>query len=216
MSIIYTGIFSVQGCVVQSSKEPKINDVLSSLISNLDLEINVMRSFGAHQRSFDHTIQVIIEDRYAYVTACTSELNHTVAFRYLKQIIIQHGRRNINTPEGRKDFEHYMFQLMDSAPNDPEYNPSGAIQKQIDYTTNVIRDNIQLTLDRGDDLTNIADTSQRLSVTSTVFSKSAKTLKCAMFRNDAKMAFILILQLLFIALCCLGLIIVIVYVTIKW
>ena len=72
-----------------------------------------MRSFGAHQRSFDRTIQVIIEDRYAYVTACTSELNHTVAFRYLKQIIIQHGRRNINTPEGRKDFEHYIFQLMD-------------------------------------------------------------------------------------------------------
>lgn len=212
MSIVYIGIFSSQGCLSYSSKDNRINGIIEALVSGLDLEIDNNRSFGANPNCFNYSIQIKITDRHAYATACTSTLNHMVAFKYLQHIVYQHKSYDVYTIQGKSDFENYITRTMETAPEDPLYNPLAPTRKQVEDLTNIMTDNIRLAINRGQTLTDITDRSEKLSSQSNIFSKTAKAVKCAMIKNNLKTTIILILIILFfLALTAAALYIVITY-----
>ena len=201
MSIIYTGIISLQGCLVCSSKDNRINSIIEIIVSSLDLEIDTRRSFSANDKCFGYSIQVIISNNHAYVTACSPELNHMVSFEYLRDIVKQHGYQDIYTPKGKQDFENYLRRTMETAPSDPIYNPLAPVRKQIEDITDIMNDNIRTAVNRGSSLIEIEDRSNRLLDQSHIFTKTAKALKCAMIRDNLKItAMLILLLLLFMAI----------------
>lgn len=204
MSIVYTGIFSDKGCIIQCSIDMKINPIIDSLIRSLDLEVDSMRSFGPHEKSYNYAIQAKIVDRHIYISACTADLDRRVVFNFLDDII---GKNN-----NIKELEGYILREMRTAPNNPKYNPLGTLQEKIKDTKTVISNNIDMILQRGDSLIEIADKSERLSNNSVIFNKSTKKLKCAMIKNNIKLLLIILFSLVLF----LGFIGFILFILIKW
>ena len=74
------------------------------------------------------------------------------------------------------------------------------IQEEIDQTKGIVHRNIDLVIERGENLENLQEKSENLHVQSQLFRKHAKKLKCKMLMKNIKMTILIIFIILLIIL----------------
>ena len=60
--------------------------VFEALLSSIDLNIDQKRSFACQQQTGNHSIQYMVNNEIAYVSAATSQFHHTICFEFLRKL----------------------------------------------------------------------------------------------------------------------------------
>lgn len=195
--IVYTCIFNAIGevlCVKRipplDDSEPNIDTIVKALSAKID-------TYVEHKKCFDvadgYNLQYAVIDGICFL-CCSKNLQHRICFMYLQRLSelitrfhITGNRCNdidILTDETNK----LMILYSDAAYVDK----IESVKRNINEILEIMHNNIDKILNRGESLENLARRASDLTFDTTQFSRSAKEVRCKLCMNNIKMMVILI------------------------
>ena len=74
------------------------------------------------------------------------------------------------------------------------------MQRELDKTKNIMIDNVQKALQKGEKIDNLVQKTEDLSIQSNIFQRRAKNIKCLMCKKNIKQIILVILVFIFIGI----------------
>ena len=74
------------------------------------------------------------------------------------------------------------------------------MQRELDKTKNIMIDNVQKTIQKGEKIDNLVQKTEDLSIQGNIFQRRAKNIKCLMCRKNAKQIILVILGAILIGI----------------
>lgn len=194
--IVFGGVADTTGLRAYHSDASDVVPIIQALVGSIDFHVDQKRSFGAHPRSKDHTIQYVVENEVAYISAATSQFPHRICFKFLQNLMEKNHGGDATSARGKPAFEKFIRERMKFYSEDPEADQIRALNKQVDEVKNIMHSNIEAVLNRGESLEGIMTRAEDLEDKSVFFKKTSKAVKCAMIRDHIKVTIILIVIIL--------------------
>ena len=141
-----------------------------------------------------HTFNFLQEGEYTYLVVADEAYGRNIPFRFLEAVkndfaaawgvkALTAAAYSLNTAYGRK-----LKELMDYCEKTPErFDKVAAVQKQVDEVKNVMIENIEKVLDRGEKIELLVDKTQSLRNSADTFHRQGKQLRRQMWMNNLKM-----------------------------
>uniref|UniRef100_A0A7S2UV86 V-SNARE coiled-coil homology domain-containing protein n=1 Tax=Fibrocapsa japonica TaxID=94617 RepID=A0A7S2UV86_9STRA len=187
-----------------SGNFPTITRVLLAKIPSSDAKMSYVYD--------QYVFHYVVEDGITYLCMAEESDRRRLPFTFLDEIknrfLAQYGQR-IHTAIAfamNEDFGRVIQKQMDLF-NQPDADQFASLHKQLDDVRNVMVQNIEMVLERGEKLELLVDKTDQLQNQAFVFARSAKKLKYAMFWKKVKIysliasVTILILLILFAVAC---------------
>ncbi len=194
--IVYGAIIYQKTILAFHSLFPKINPLIESLLeSQIDYTVDQKRSFAANSMTHGFTIQYQVLAEFVYISAATINFPHTICFQFLNKVREDFYQSNFDfndLAKGKYAAEEMLEKLMTYYSTSDEIG-TRYLDKQLSEVTNIMRDNIDIVLKRGEVLTDIDRKSQKLDEAAIQFNKSSKDLKCYAIKQNIKSNLCLIL-----------------------
>lgn len=171
MPILFACIFT-SNIIIQSSNDEIFTNVVTKLYSLLDLSINAKKTYKEQ-----YIINILINDNIAFICFSTLDFPMRISFSYLECIMKLYPRN---------DIKHEMNKFMNYFSNDISVDQIRYIQDQINQVKNIMHDNIEKMLKRGENIEILVEKSKELEENSFIFAKNTKQLKHKMICNNIK------------------------------
>jgi len=190
--IVFAGIATVGGLKAYHSEFASINAIIQSLVASIDFQIDQKRSFGAAPQTKGHTIQYLVEDEVAFISAATADFPHRICFKFLQNVSSEYRTYgDLESSNGQRQLQSFLREKMEFYSKDSSVDQIRQLNSQVAEVKNIMHSNIESVLARGDSLDTIMNQAEALEDKSVVFHKRAKSLKCAMIRENIKATVIL-------------------------
>ena len=152
-----------------------------------------------------HTFNFLQEGEYTYLVVADEAYGRNIPFRFLEAVkndfaaawgvkALTAAAYSLNTAYGRK-----LKELMDYCEKTPErFDKVAAVQKQVDEVKNVMIENIEKVLDRGEKIELLVDKTQSLRNSADTFHRQGKQLRRQMWMNNLKMKLLVLFVVAFL------------------
>lgn len=152
-----------------------------------------------------HTFNFLQDGEYTYLVVADEAYGRGVPFRFLESVkndftgawgtkALTAAAYSLNTAYGRK-----LKELMDFYEKNPErFDKVAAVQKQVDEVKNVMIENIEKVLDRGEKIELLVDKTQSLRNSADTFHRQGKQLRRQMWLNNLKMKLLIFFIIAFL------------------
>jgi len=145
-----------------------------------------------------HIFHYMVDDGLVYMTMADEAFGRRLPFAFLEDIKNRfkaaYGDRGKTAPEGamKEDFSRVLQTQMDYFSNNPNADMMRKVKGDIDQLTNVLVQNIEKVLERGEHIELLVDRTEALNNTSIQFKQSATGLKRALWWKNVKLILIII------------------------
>jgi len=152
----------------------------------------------------DHVFHMIIHHGVYYVAMTTKDLERRIAFAFLEDIKAKFDEKYseiVNTAvayEMNKTFGKVLVERMEYYNNSPEADKVRKVRGEVDEVRQVMVENIERILDRGDKIELLVDKSGDLSEQATKFKRSAGQLQRKMWWANCRIQAIIVASVTFV------------------
>jgi len=159
------------------------------------IPLNDSRMSYAYNR---HIFHYIVQDGFIYLCMTVETCQRRIAFGFLEDIknrfMSAYGAQATTAMafSMNEDFSRVLANQMQHFSNDPSVDKIGLVKQQIDDTKQVMIQNIDKLLERGEKIELLVTKTQELQERSSQFNKSSKKLKYAMWWTNIKLWILLI------------------------
>nr|CCA21993.1 vesicleassociated membrane protein putative [Albugo laibachii Nc14] len=146
-----------------------------------------------------HTFHYIVDNQITYLCMADAQFKLRVSFLFLEELksrfLAKYGDRGTTAIAFamNEEFQHDMRRLMDFYNENPEADSVTRVQRQIDDVKEVMVENIEKVLDRGEKFELLVDRTDKLNRQSVKFEHSANHLRRQIWRRNVKLWALLIL-----------------------
>jgi vesicle-associated membrane protein 7 len=188
MPILYSAIAQKNEIFAEYPEReyPKLAEVCTRIVASIPLNETRRKTFEEDTYKFHYKS----EGERVYICVAHKETALRVAFAFLESVASQLNR-DFNSPKkllkDRMDFH-----------NNPANDKITNLRNEIDEVKDVMMENIDRVLQRGEKLDALTDKSTRLAETAQDFHKSARTLKRAFCMKHAKIVALIVVIILII------------------
>jgi len=153
---------------------------VEQLIPTMNFSLNLRKQFKAAESTHGHTLQYIIEDSIGYVSAAQPGLQHRICFKYLEDLRNEYKQN----PTSTKGLKSFMEKKMYYYSYDPSADQLRNLQTEVNVVKEIMHDNIDKALQRGERLEIIEDRTSELMERSAVWQKASRSLRYEMLRKN--------------------------------
>lgn len=186
--------------------------VIDVLLENVDYLVNHKKSFTSHPKTRGHTIQYVVDDNeLCFLSAATDGFPQIICFDFLQDIMNEF----VNNYMGRqknKAFQKYLAERMDYFTNDPEANKISALKVKVAEVTDIMHENVERLLQRGEMIEGIEARAEDLRVKTSDFDKETRRIRCAMCMEHWKLTLCIIFIVLFFVALSVAIVAVLMYI----
>uniref|UniRef100_A0A7S0RCA4 V-SNARE coiled-coil homology domain-containing protein n=1 Tax=Pyramimonas obovata TaxID=1411642 RepID=A0A7S0RCA4_9CHLO len=166
-----------------------------------------------------HTFNFLVESGFTFLCVAEEDLGRQIPFAFLQRLkddfISKHGQAATEasaiTSSLDRSYGPRLKELMDQVSKNPEeFSKIAQVKQQVEEVKNIMMDNIEKVLDRGDRIELLVDKTEELRFQADTFYRSGRNLRRKMWWNNIKMklliAFVvlLILVIIFCSFCFTG------------
>lgn len=209
--IVYTYIFDALGEIIRIKRDPKIDDrVVDHVASKIDVYVEHRKCFVIGQ----YNLQYSVIDGVCYL-CCSINLQYRICFMYIQRLAelvsrlrIQHGYASTPStpllPESRHNLDYAnseINKLMILYSNAENVDKIESIKRDIDEVIEIMHNNINKILERGESLESLALRASDLTIETSQFKRGAKQVRCKLCLQNIKMILLLTAVSLCVVLC---------------
>jgi len=211
MVLEYACVADASGIIVSESQNPLIDEVVSVLLTKVDFYVDHKKSFAGHPKTKGCTIQYVVDNELCFVSAASSDFPQRICFAFLEKLRSEyfsqfHGKGN--TPA----LKAFIVEQMDFFSNNPAADKLSGLKVKVNEITNVMHENVEKLLVRGDVIEGIEGRTEDLRVKTSEFDKQAKRVRCAMCVEHCKAITCLVIVIVIILIIIIVVIAVLIYV----
>jgi len=213
MPIIYSVV--ARGTVVLaefSSARGNFDQVARKILEKIPTSANSKMSY-VYER---HIFHYMVDSGLTYLCMADEEFGRRVPFMYLEDLKSRfksaYGDRGKTALAFgmNEDFSRVMKNLMDYYSNNPNADKISTLKGEVDEVKNVMVQNIEKVLERGERIELLVDKTEELSSNAFKFKKQSTALKRSMWFKNVKLMILIVVILLIVvyiivALACGGL-----------
>lgn len=152
-----------------------------------------------------HTFNFLQDEDYTYLVVADEAYGRNIPFKFLEIVKDDFSKTwgtkastaaaySLNTTYGKKLKEHMDYVEMNPA----KFDKMSAVQKQVDEVKNVMIENIEKVLDRGEKIELLVDKTQSLRNSADTFHRQGKQLRRQMWLNNLKMKLLIFFIVAFV------------------
>eukprot|EP01117_Protostelium_nocturnum_P006487 TRINITY_DN2338_c0_g1_i4.p1 TRINITY_DN2338_c0_g1~~TRINITY_DN2338_c0_g1_i4.p1 ORF type:complete len:222 (-),score=58.71 TRINITY_DN2338_c0_g1_i4:137-802(-) len=151
-----------------------------------------------------HIFHYCVYDQITYLCMADEAFGRRVPFAFLEEVRKRfkatYGERGLTAHaySMNEDFSRSMSKLMDYYSNDPEADKLNKLKAEVDEVKNVMVDNIDKVLARGERIELLVDKTENLNQNALKFKKSSTALKRAMWWKNVKLMLAIVAVVLII------------------
>jgi vesicle-associated membrane protein 7 len=175
---------------------PDIMRHMDSLMESIDYSITTKKSYSVRTV----TINIVVENGVGYLCVAHNTVPRRICFSFLERIKTQYSLQKSITKSDIRD-EMVFFST------NPDADKIRKIQVDIDQVKDVMLENIEKILTRGENLEDLDRKTDDLRIQTLSFSKTSKALKCALCRQNIVLTIVITSIILFVILLFGGIII---------
>lgn len=153
-----------------------------------------------------HTFNFLKVQPFTFLVVADEAFGRQLPFAFLDRVnqefITKHGTKATTAPPGsfQKIFGPQLKQHMEYVQSHPEeISKVAAVQKQVDEVRNIMVDNIDKVLQRGERLEVLVDRTEALSMNAEAFRNQGRTLRRTMWWNNLKVKILIAFLVLVLA-----------------
>eukprot|EP01114_Cavostelium_apophysatum_P017016 TRINITY_DN4961_c0_g1_i1.p1 TRINITY_DN4961_c0_g1~~TRINITY_DN4961_c0_g1_i1.p1 ORF type:complete len:222 (+),score=51.91 TRINITY_DN4961_c0_g1_i1:136-801(+) len=203
MPIIYSVVS--RGTVVlaeYATARGNFDQVVRSILEKIPSTPNSKMSY-VYER---HIFHYIVDDHVTYICMADEEFGRRIPFAYLEDL---KGRFKVSYGDRGKtalafamneDFSRVMKNLMEYYSTNPEADKLSKIRGEVDEVKNVMVQNIEKVLERGERIELLVDKTENLQNNAFKFKKSSVQLKRAMWFKNVKLIVAIVVIVLLVIL----------------
>lgn len=164
----------------------------TTIINSIDFHVDHKKCFQIN----DDKIYYMVDNQFAYICYANNISVHVI------MAFFEEVRKQLE--ENKLTHENLII-LMDEYSN-PSKDLIKSIQLKIDQISDVMKDNIDNLMSRGEKLSNISDKAEQLETSTKSFKKKTTEVKCEMIKNNIKSNILLIVCVIILLLFFVGMI----------
>jgi len=201
MPIIYSVVS--KGTVVLAefaNAKGNFDQVVRRILEKIPTTANSKMSY-VYER---HIFHYIVDDHLIYLCMADEEFGRRIPFAYLEDL---KGRFKVSYGDRGKtalafamneDFSRVMKNLMEYYSNNPNSDKLNKLKGDVDEVKNVMVQNIERVLERGERIELLVDKSETLSNSAFKFKKQSTALKRSMWWKNVKLIIVIIVVVLLV------------------
>eukprot|EP00013_Stygamoeba_regulata_P002778 CAMPEP_0177645182 /NCGR_PEP_ID=MMETSP0447-20121125/9112_1 /TAXON_ID=0 /ORGANISM="Stygamoeba regulata, Strain BSH-02190019" /LENGTH=216 /DNA_ID=CAMNT_0019147647 /DNA_START=182 /DNA_END=832 /DNA_ORIENTATION=+ len=189
--IVYTALWENDSVLthLHVKENMDLSELARNLFAKIDCGYDHRKSFSPYQ---GHTFHYIVEDEVCFLAATVDGFPLRIVFAYLDRAKEEFFNKYAGTSKW-KQYKLFLAEEMEFYSNNPDADKIRNLQNKVDDVTSVMRENIEVVLERGDRLEDLEAKSAQLQDNALIFHKSAKKLKCKLCKQNARMTIICII-----------------------
>jgi len=160
----------------------EVMDLTSKLLDTVEVAVSSKKSYTTKGLTFNY----ITESGVCFLCVAEDVFPRRVCFSFLERI------KNEFIARGSVS-KSFLKAEMEFFSTNPDADKIRKVQTEVDEVKDIMMENIDRILTRGERLEDIDRKTDDLRFQSTQFSKKAKTLKCALIRENIKLTIVIIL-----------------------
>eukprot|EP01099_Mayorella_cantabrigiensis_P007627 TRINITY_DN682_c0_g1_i3.p1 TRINITY_DN682_c0_g1~~TRINITY_DN682_c0_g1_i3.p1 ORF type:complete len:171 (-),score=53.65 TRINITY_DN682_c0_g1_i3:203-715(-) len=145
-----------------------------------------------------HSYNYVVEKGGCYLCVSTDGIAKRICFAYIERLKQEFEKKYRGNNTLAKEFSRFMESEKNFFSNNPEADQIRGIQAQVDQVKEIMMDNIEKVLARGEKLEDLDRKAEQLMNNTEVFHKKSKKLKCEMLKKNLKLIVILVVVILVI------------------
>eukprot|EP00008_Paramoeba_atlantica_P010695 CAMPEP_0201478704 /NCGR_PEP_ID=MMETSP0151_2-20130828/3488_1 /ASSEMBLY_ACC=CAM_ASM_000257 /TAXON_ID=200890 /ORGANISM="Paramoeba atlantica, Strain 621/1 / CCAP 1560/9" /LENGTH=226 /DNA_ID=CAMNT_0047859869 /DNA_START=54 /DNA_END=734 /DNA_ORIENTATION=- len=182
--IVYFGLFDNGICLLSASTEgDNVSSIGQALLDKID-------GFNDHRKAFSpyqgYVFLYIMADGICYLAAAHSDFPLHISFAFLERMKEEY----LSTYKGSgktKEMKPLVLKELEFFSTNPEADKLRGLKKKVSDVTDIMKENIEKVLDRGEKMEDLEDRSDILRSHAEIFHNKSKEVKCQMIRNNYRM-----------------------------
>lgn len=167
---------------------PEVLAFADQLCTDIDMSQPVKKSYKWKEFVFNYTVA----NELLVLCACHDSVSRRISFAFIERIRSEHVARGGGIDRSFLKEEMVFFST------NPEADKIRRVQAQVDDVKEVMLDNLEKILMRGEKLEDIDRRTDDLRDQSMTFQRKAKQLKCALIQQNMKLTIVIVALVLFI------------------
>jgi len=196
MSILYAVVTTSNFIIYAetTSREQTVKDTAKQIIQQIKLTEEEKRSYSASGHSYNY----VVEKGACFLCVSTDGIAKRICFAFLERIREEFEKKYRGNNTLAKEYSRFMESEKNFFSNNPDADKIRGIQTQVDQVKEIMMDNIEKVLARGEKLEDLDKKAEELMTNTSVFHKKSKKLKCEMFKKNMKLICIIVTVVLII------------------
>ena len=120
------------------------------------------------------------------MAAAHSDFPLHISFSFLEKVR-DSMEGTYKTNRNPRDLKAYVLKEMDYFSTNPEADKLRGLKKKVSDVTDIMKENIEKVIDRGEKLEDLEDQTDVLRTHAEMFHEKSRDMRCAMIRNNYKM-----------------------------
>eukprot|EP00010_Vexillifera_abyssalis_P007513 CAMPEP_0201548408 /NCGR_PEP_ID=MMETSP0173_2-20130828/4942_1 /ASSEMBLY_ACC=CAM_ASM_000268 /TAXON_ID=218659 /ORGANISM="Vexillifera sp., Strain DIVA3 564/2" /LENGTH=214 /DNA_ID=CAMNT_0047957781 /DNA_START=48 /DNA_END=692 /DNA_ORIENTATION=+ len=204
-NICYLGVWEQDTILTQYLAIPyeNIKQIANALFNKIDTSYDHRKSFSAHH---GYTFQYLVEDEVAFLTAATDGFPQRICFAFLERVKNEFFEKYAGTARWR-NYRDFVKKEMEFFNSNPDADKIRGLRTKVQEVTDVMKDNIERVLERGERLEDLEQRSEALQDSAVEFHSRAKQLRCELCKKNWKLTIIIIITVIIIIAILIGILI---------
>jgi len=217
--IVFGGVADANGFVAVCSEEHFVENVINELLETkaIDFTVDHKKSLSSTGKTRGHTIQYMVEEEMLFISSARDGFPQRICFAFLQRLKDSFFMQfRVDGKIKKSDLQAFLTTEMDFFSNNPEADKLRGLQSKVDQIKDIMHENVEKMLVRGEKIESIEDKAEDLRKTTKAFDKVTKKVRCAMCRENVKMTICLAITLVVALVLIVGVVFAVIEVAFKW